>query len=136
MLAVHIVVIMLVAGLFFVPIGLAFKHGRSIKRTKNDCKDKNPVNRHLRAIDRQLRSAPEFGARGVWITEFYSATLHAFMPLGIFAALLTAPFFFDLSASFRVWCCSLTFGAAAACYLYYGWVGYKRFRYRKHRQKI
>ncbi|MFM0096384.1 hypothetical protein PQQ87_12280 [Paraburkholderia nemoris] len=35
-------------------IGLAFKHGRSIKWTKKDHKDKKPVNRHLRVIDRQL----------------------------------------------------------------------------------
>jgi hypothetical protein len=124
------VAIVLVAALFFLPLALALFHGSRINPTRRDCKDLNPVNRH---VDKALRSAPELGRGGVWITEFYSATLHALFPLGLLAALAISPFFFRWSPAVRTRCCVAAFGAAALCYVYYGFIGFKRYRRQKRK---
>ena len=127
------VAVVFVAALFFLPLALALFHGSRLTSTRRDCKDLNPVNRHLRVVDQALRSAPELGRRAIWITEFYSATLHALFPLGLLAALATSPLYSQWSSVVRTRCCVGAFGAAALCYAYYGYVGFKRYHRRKRK---
>lgn len=127
------VAVVLVAALFFLPLALALLHGSRLTSTRRDCKDLNPVNRHLRVVDQALRSAPELGRKAIWITEFYNATLHALFPLGLLAALATSPLYSHWSSVVRTRCCVGAVGVAALCYAYYGYVGFKR--YHRKRQK-
>jgi len=108
------------------PLGLMFLHGRNLPKARGDCKDSNPVNRHLRLMDDRLKAS--YGPRGIFATEVYSGIAHALLPSG---PLL----FLHFSGVAQHWCPDLVRSLEvllgmfiAACVPYYGRVAWRRYK--------